>query len=69
MRFLWQTVASVALGQLVRLVVSSGLNYSCWFMPGFCQEDWTAAAGSCVVSACQEDWTAAADSYSVFAMG
>ena len=29
-------VPVAALGRLVSLVVSSGLNYSCWFVPGVC---------------------------------
>jgi hypothetical protein len=32
-------------------------------LPGVCLlEDWTVAAGSCLVSACLEDWSAAAES-------
>ena len=40
-RVLWQL--SLASG-LLSLLVSSGLNYSCWFMCGVCRVDWTAAA-------------------------
>ena len=35
-----------------------------WFL-----QDWTTAAGSCLVSACLEDWSAAAELYLVFALG
>ena len=57
----------LALGHLVSIVVSSGLNYSC--LVSACWKDWTVAAGSCVVSACLEDWSAAAESSLVFATG
>jgi hypothetical protein len=38
LRFLWQCChfSSLASGRLVSLVVSSGLNYSFWFLCGVC---------------------------------
>jgi hypothetical protein len=57
MRFLWQFATSASLPQA---------SWQAW-----CSlQDWTTAAGSCLVSVCLEDWMfAAAKLYLLFAMG
>ena len=59
---------SLTLGMLLSLL--SGLDRSCWFVPGVSlMIGLMIAASSCVLSACLEDWSAAAESYLVFATG
>jgi hypothetical protein len=71
--YLWGSCSSLLLLQPhLRLdgKLSSRLNFSCWFILGFCL--WKGLDYSCwlyVVSACLEDWSAAAESYLVFVMG
>ena len=56
----------LALGQLVSLEVSSGLNYNFLVCP--CWKDWTVAASLCLASAWLED-RSVAKSYLVFGTG
>jgi hypothetical protein len=54
---------------LVSLVVLSGLNYSCWFVPGVCLPRGLDSSCWFMCGDCLEGWSAAAESYLVFATG